>query len=210
MLVDAAEGLLAAKGSEADREALARAIRAVALEHLKARASASLAEDLAQSTTLRVLRAFEGGCTTPERLPAYTTAAARNEHASHRRKASSQREDLTDTIDETPQREPVVTPEQELAEVQEAQIDGERLRSLIAVMPVAYRDAITRHYLKECPIDVLVEEEITVRLHGAGRSPDDVVARDGARLNARRTVDQRLSRGRSWLALRLAVPGGDV
>lgn len=207
-LVDAAEGFLAGDG--AGRERLGRAIQAAALEHLKARAPVTLAEDLAQVTAIRVLKAFAGGCTTPERLPAYVAAAARNALMSHRRKASSRREELTDAIDDEAPAEPGASPEEGLAGAQEARIQRERVRELVASMPAAYREVINRHYLEEQPIEALVEDEITARLTREGRDPGDTLARDAARLNARRTVDQRLSRARSWLAQRLAPAGGDA
>lgn len=191
----------------AGREALARAIRTIAFEDLSRRAP-GLADDLAQTTALRVLRAFERGCTTPDRLPAYVLAAARNELRSHQRVARSTREELRESFDEVPPDEAAGSPERDLGDAEEARDQADRLRAALPEMPAPYREAIVAHCVEGRPIDELVEEEVTARLARDGRDPSDALARGAARLNARRTVDQRLSRGRAWLAKRLRDEGG--
>lgn len=207
-LIRAAGVHLEAPGSGAGRESLARAIRAVAFDALLRRAP-GLADDLAQSTTLRVLRAFEGGCTTADRLPAYVVAAAHNAHRSHLRRAGSTREELTGDVEDAPT-ENAAGPEQDLADAEQAQGEAERLRAILPDAPAAYREVIVAHYLEERSIEDLVEAEVTARLTRDGRDPSDPIARHAARLNARRTIDQRLSRARSWLAKRLRGGGGDA
>ncbi len=208
-LIRAAEAYRGAREDDAGRESLARAIRAVAFEELSRRA-AGLADDLAQTTALRVLRAFEGGCTTSDRLPGYALAAARNELRSHQRRASSKREELRESFDEIPPDPTAASPERELGDAEEARDEADRLRAALAEMPASYREAVVAHHVEGRPIDELVEAEVTARLSRDGGDPSDPLARVAAKLNARRTIDQRLSRGRSWLAKRLQGEGGDA
>ncbi len=188
----------------AHREVLANAIRVVALARLRSLTDASLAEDLAQVVTGRVLAACARRATTAARLPAYVDEAARNAFRDHRRRASTKREALTE-LGEMPVTESgAPTPEAAVADAQESRQVAAHVRALLADAPSAYREVLTRHYLEERPIQELVEDEVTERLRRDGRDPWEPLDRARLRPAARQCVDQRLCRARTWLQQRLA------
>lgn len=185
-----------------DREALALAIRAFVFDILKKKCSA-VADDLAQEVTLKVLKAFERGTVASEELPKYAVTAACNRHRSYCRNREAKRAQQAEPLDDTLLVDDTIDIERQYADDDEQHRRLVRLQKILPTMPSNYREAIVAHYVEGQSIEALVEQEITVRLASKTQDPDDPLLRSAERSKARNTVDQRLSRARSWLAKQL-------
>jgi len=185
-----------------DETELARAIWELVRATLKG-CPAALAHDLAQRVTVKVLLSFKRGRTTPQGLPTYTAAAARNEYLSFRRQAWQRRATFDDAVlDALPDGAP--GPEALALREEEAEGISVALHAALSTVPERCRTALYAHYFEGRSIDELAAEEVTARAVAAREDPGDSVVRERLREGARQTVDKRLSRGRQILRRRFA------
>jgi DNA-directed RNA polymerase specialized sigma24 family protein len=157
-----------------------------------------VADDLAQSMTLVLVRRIEEGAVAEGSEDAYVRAAARNRARDYHREQSGvrARSTLCDAIDDLAGAEDSI--EECLVDREEAlerERTAARLRALVHQAPERYRAVLVHVYVLGQPIETLTVLELARRCV----SPDD---RDQHR-RARAAVDKVLQRARDWLRERL-------
>jgi len=185
----------------AARNALAGSVRALCVITLRRNdVPSDVADDLAQSMTLLLVRRIEEGSVAEGSEDSYVRASARNRARDHHRDQSGLRArwtliDELDAIagDETTTEDRLVGQE----EAGERACVAERLRVLLDLAPERYRALLVQVYLMGQPIETLAVAELIRR----GACNDD----RRERRRARAAVDKQLQRARVWLRDRLTT-----
>jgi DNA-directed RNA polymerase specialized sigma24 family protein len=162
-----------------------------------------IADDLAQSMTLVLVRRIEEGAVAQGSQDAYVRAAARNRARDYHREQSGvrSRSTLCDAIDDLVGTEDSI--EECLVDREEAlerEHTASRVRALVHQAPERYRAVLVHVYVLGQPIETLTARELTRRCV----SPDD----RAEHRRARAAVDKVLQRARDWLRERLMELGG--